>query len=57
MQTISLDYYREVRALMVSGQDGIRAYRVHGDLIRHCELHRDLQRGLVRLRRARYSSL
>jgi hypothetical protein len=52
MQTISLDYYREVRAEMVSGENGIRAYRVHGDLVRHSELHRDLQRGLVRLRRA-----
>lgn len=50
--TIDLDTYRAHRALMVSGPDGLRAYRVHGDLIRHCELHRDMQRSLVQLRAA-----
>lgn len=55
--TISIFKYRELRALMVSGPEGIRAYRVHGDLIRHCELHRDMQLSLVQLRAAREASL
>jgi hypothetical protein len=57
---IDLTAYRAHRARMVSGtydtcgSDGIRAHRVHGDLIRHCDLHRDMQRSLVALRAAYY---
>jgi hypothetical protein len=53
MAPLTLECYRNVRFNMVSGDEGIRAYRVHGDLIRHSELHRDLQRGLAKLRLAR----
>lgn len=49
---IDLQTYRSIRFNMVSGDCGIRAFRVHGDLIRHCDLHRDLQLGLVKLRAA-----
>jgi hypothetical protein len=49
---ITLDQYRAHRHLMVNGPDGIRAYRVGGDLVRHCELHREMQQSLVRLRAA-----
>lgn len=54
--TIDKPVYRSHRALMVTGPDGIRAYRVNGDLIRHSELHRDMQRSLVELRAAYYGS-
>jgi hypothetical protein len=49
---VDIHQYRNIRFNMVSGDEGIRAHRVHGDLIRHCEFHRDLQRGLVKLRAA-----
>ena len=50
LPTLTRREYREWRARMVSGENGIRAYRVDGDLIRHCDFHRQLQRGLVQLR-------
>lgn len=56
MLRIDLAGYRAHRWLMVTGPEGIRAYRVGGDLIRHCELHRDMQRSLVDLRAAFYGS-
>lgn len=49
---IDLPQYRAIRFNMIEGDYSIRAHRVRGDLVRHCELHRDMQRGLVKLRAA-----
>jgi hypothetical protein len=43
----SLEAYRAYRG---NGVKEIRFFRVTGDLIRHCELHRDLQRNLAKVR-------
>ena len=50
--TVTREQYRNIRFNMISGDCGLRAHRVHGDLIRHCDLHRDMQLGLVKLRAA-----
>lgn len=50
--TVDLQQYRNIRFNMVSGDHGIRSHIVHGDMIRHCEPHRDMQLGLVKLRAA-----
>lgn len=44
---MTINDYRICRAIGVSE---LRAYRVTGDLVKHCELHRDLQRNLVKIR-------
>lgn len=52
--TIDLHTYRTHRALMISGEPGYCTIAdvVGGHVIRHSELHRDMQRSLVELRRA-----
>ena len=45
-----INAYRQCRHDCMVGEYGIRAYLIEGDLIRHSELHRDLQRGLVKVR-------
>ncbi len=49
---IELAQYRNIRFNMIEGDYGIRDHIVRGDTVRHSELHRDMQRGLVQLRAA-----